>query len=169
MLPNDNQMYQMYQISMKFIKDRCKQVCYPKIIQYTIKRYQIRYQEVLIIKKELIQHVLRRIGTCSGCHRCVQYTFYTCQSLNRCNVTAGGTYWHHSDWLWPSASVVPQVQSHGRWHLLALLGHHFCHMQCHDRWYLLALQSQHANLRVSFCKNTKLITTDEDLTRHLSS
>jgi len=143
MLSNDNQMYQMYQISIKFIKERCKQVCYPKIIQYTIKRFQIHYQEVLNIKEELIQHVLRRIGTCSGCHRCVQYTFHACQSLNRCNVTVGGAYWHHSDWLWPSASVASQVQSHGRWHLLSL-------------------QSQHANLRVSFCKNKKLIATDED-------
>jgi len=99
MLSNDNQMYQMYQISMKFIKEKCKQVCYPKIIQYTIKRCQICYQEILNMKEELIQHVLRRVGTCSGCHRCVQYTFHACQSLNRCNVTAGGAYWHHSDWL----------------------------------------------------------------------
>ena len=35
-------------------------------------------------------------------------------------------------------------------------------MQSHGRWHLLALQREHANLRVSFCKNKKLIATDED-------
>jgi len=33
-------------------------------------------------------------------------------------------------------------------------------MQSHGRWHLLALQ--HANLKVSFCKNNKLTATDKD-------
>jgi len=35
-------------------------------------------------------------------------------------------------------------------------------MQSHGRWHLLALQSEHANLRVSFSKHNKLTTTNED-------
>jgi len=41
MLSNANQEYQVYQISMQFIKKRCKQVCYSKIIQHTIKKHQV--------------------------------------------------------------------------------------------------------------------------------
>jgi len=48
--------------------------------------------------------------------------------------------------------IVVQTQFFGHWRLLALLGH-YTH---HGRWHLLALQSEHANPRVSFCKNKKV-------------
>jgi len=44
MLSNYNQ---MYQLSIKFIKQRCKQVSYSNIIQYAVKRHQVCYQKVL--------------------------------------------------------------------------------------------------------------------------
>jgi len=64
MLSNANQEYQVYQISMKIIKERCKQICHPKI-------YLVYYQEMSSmltkdikyvtesIKEELIQQMLR--------------------------------------------------------------------------------------------------------------
>jgi len=64
----------------------------PKDVKYAIKRYQICHQEILSIEEELIQHVLRKVGTCSGCYQCVEYMFHACQSLNSCDITAVGTY-----------------------------------------------------------------------------
>ena len=64
MLSNANQEYQVYQISMKIIKKRCKQIYYPKI-------YSVYYQEISSmltkdikyvsesIKEELIQQMSR--------------------------------------------------------------------------------------------------------------
>ena len=81
-------------------------------------------------------HVLQKIGTYSECHSAWSVR-PTCQSL-RCDITAVGTYWYHSDWLWPltnrcttavfrplaltgtARSLYSPMQSHGRWHLLAL-------------------------------------------------
>ena len=152
MLSNANQEYQVYQISVKVIKDICKQICYPKNysiyyqetssmltrnITCTDKKYQMYWQEISSIlsknikyaSKEisnmlsrdllkllsrnfqiyqqvcyqnnikLVMYVLQKTGTYSGCHSAWSIR-PTCQSL-RCDIMAVGTYWYHSDWLWP--------------------------------------------------------------------
>ena len=110
------------------------------------------------IKEKLIQQMLRELGTCSGCHQCVEYTSHV--SL-RCDITAVGTYWYHSDWLWPLTNRCTNAVFRPS----ALTGtarSHYLLMQSHGRWHLLALQREHANLMISFCKNDKLTTTNED-------
>jgi len=50
--------------------------------------------------------------------------------------------------------IVVQMQFFGHWRLLAILTNA-------ESRHLLALQREHANRRVSFCKNKKLTTTDD--------
>jgi len=47
MLSNDNQEYQpVIKFLKQIVNQKCKQVYYPKIIQYAIKRYQMHWQEI---------------------------------------------------------------------------------------------------------------------------
>ena len=139
MLPNANQEYQpVIKFLKQIINQKCKQVRHSKIIQYTIKRYQVYWQEISNVTSikyaskeisnmlwgnllkllskifkytskryqvcyqnniKLVMDVLQRIGTYSGCHNAWSIR-PTCQSLG-CDIMAVGTYWYHSDWLWP--------------------------------------------------------------------
>jgi len=124
--------------------------------KYTSKKYQVCYQNNI----KLVMHVLQKTGTYSGCINASSIRL-TCQSLSSCDITAVGTYWYHSDWLWPLTNRCTNAV----FRPLALTGtarSQYLPMESHGRWHLLALQREHANLRVSFCKSKKLTTTDED-------
>jgi len=94
-------------------------------------------------------YVLQKLGTYSECHNAWSIR-PTCQSLG-CDITAVGTHWYHSDWLWPHteryttavfwpSALTGTARSRGQQCLP---------LQSHGRWHLLALQRKHVNPRLT--------------------